>query len=270
MSTVATVTPAAGRLRVTASRVIHSEWIKLRSVRSTVITIGAAAFVLVFFGVVFSSAAGSEAAQGPTAGLTGPVDVSLAGSRLAVLIVGVVGALFAASEYSSGLIRTTFAATGSRLAVLRAKAVVIAPTIFVVTFLASIVAFVAGQAVYAGDEPTVALTDPGALRVLVGAAFYHAGIAVLGVALGFILRSTAGAIGTIVATVFIAPGLISFLPESLSDSVLKVLPSEAGASMMAIEPAAGKLGATAAFGVFTVWVIAAIAVAAVRLQQRDA
>jgi ABC-2 type transport system permease protein len=274
-STTTTTPPAfhhnpIGALRVSGSRVIRSEWIKLRSVRSTVITIVASMFAFVFFGTLFSISAGSGETRGPTGDFTSPVDIALGASTLVVVIVGVLGALFAASEYSSGLIKTTFASTGSRLAVLGAKTAVIAPTIFVTNLVAATMAFFVGQAAYTGDLATVSITDPGALRALIGTAAYHTGIAVIGVALGFLLRSSSGAIGVIVVTVFIAPALISFMPDSVSDSVLKYLPSEAGASMKTLEPAAGQLGSGAGFAVFAAWVVGVLALAAWQLQRRDA
>jgi ABC-2 type transport system permease protein len=264
------VAQSSSDLRVTTRRVIRGEWIKLRSVRSTVITIAASMFAMVFFGVVFSATAGSGDARGPAVNLNDPVDLALSASTLVVLIVGVVGALFTASDYSTGLIKTTLASTGSRLEVLAAKAAVIAPTIFVTTLIASVVAFVAGQAAYTGDQMTVALSDPDAMRALIGTATYHMGIAVMGVALGFILRSTAGAIGTIVVMVFISPALIGLLPDSIADSALKVLPSEVGASMKAMEPTANQLSPGSAFAVFAIWVLGSLAVATWQLRRQDA
>jgi len=129
---------------------------------------------------------------------------------------------------------------------------------------------IAGQAVYSGSAETVTLADDGVWRVLLGATTYLAGIAMIGVALGFILRSTSGAIGVLVAAVFILPGLLGLLPESFSDSVVKYLPSKLGESMRALNPGDDLVAVGPAFLIFLAWVVGLLCVAAVLVRRRDA
>ena len=103
-----------------------------------------------------------------------------------------------------------------------------------------------------------------------GATTYLAGIAMIGVALGFILRSTSGAIGVLVAAVFILPGLLGLLPESFSDSVVKYLPSKLGESMRALNPGDDLVAVGPAFLIFLAWVVGLLCVAAVLVRRRDA
>ena len=216
--------------RVRTRDVIRAEWIKLWSVRSTWITLLAAGVVTVVFGMIFSAVAESGEATGPAAFLTNPLDIALGGLGLTEMIVGVLGVLIVAGEYSTGLIRTAFAAVGRRTRVLWAKSAVLATTVFAVSAVAVTAAVVLGQAVYAGDLPTVPLAD--ALDVILGATVYLTGIGLIGIALGFILRSTAAGIATLFGTVFIGPNLLNLLPDSITDVFMKYLPSEAGSAMM--------------------------------------
>jgi ABC-2 type transport system permease protein len=266
MSTVAAI-----NVQATQQRVAVGEWIKLRTVRSNMYTIIGAVVAMLFFGIVFSALAGdSNAAAGPGAQLTDPVAISLSGSQMAQLIMGVVGVLAVAGEYSTGLIRTGFVAAGSRLRVLRAKVLVIGAVAFATMTPAALVAFVVGQSVYAGDLPTASLGDSGVLRVIVGTGFYIACVAIMGVALGFIMRSTAAAIATLVVMLLMLPTLLGLLPESITDYFLKYLPSKAGTSITALHGEPDLLSTSNAFIVMALWAIVPLIIAGVLVRRRDA
>jgi ABC-type transport system involved in multi-copper enzyme maturation permease subunit len=259
--------------RVTARGTALGEWIKLRSVRSTVITLLGGAVATVFFGAVFALSAGGDGpgAQGPPgASLTDPVAISLGGINVTQLVIGIVGVLIVAGEYSTGLIRTTFTAVGSRIGVLRAKASVLAIVVVALMGVATTLAVIVGQAVYAGDEPTVSLADPDLWGVIAGTTFYLMCVSLIGVALGFLLRSTAGAIGILVVGLFVGPTLLGLLPEGFTDATLKYLPSKAGESLMAIEPGADLLSTGGAIVALILWVLVLLGAAAFELRRRDA
>ena len=99
---------------------------------------------------------------------------------------------------------------------------------------------------------------------------YLTGIALIGLALGFILRSSSGAIASLFAGVFIGPGLLSLLPDSFTDYVLKYLPSEAGSAMMSRVSDPDLLSTGSAYAVFLGWVFGLLALAAVLVRTRDA
>lgn len=254
--------------RVRSSNVIRGEWIKFWSVRSTSVTLIAAGLATIAFGMIFSAVAESETAPGPAAFLTDPIDVALGGIGLSEMIIGVLGVMFVASEYSTGLIRTAFAAVGKRGRIIRAKVAVIAVAVFGVGLAAVSSTVVLGQAVYAGAEPTVALSE--VWDVVFGTTFYLTGIALIGVALGFILRSTAAGIGTLVGGVFIGPNLMQLLPDSITDAFLKYLPSEAGSAMMTRVSDPELLSRGAGYAAFAAWVVGLLALAGVLVNRRDA
>ena len=277
MTTATTASPSATSTTSVAARtgrkirsidVIRGEWIKFWSIRSTSITLIAAGIATIAFGMIFSAVTDSETAPGPAAFLTDPVDVALGGIGLSEMIIGVLGVMFVASEYSTGLIRTAFASVGKRSRVITAKVAVISASVFAVGLAAVSGAIVLGQAVYAGSEPTVAITE--VWEVVFGTTFYLVGIALIGVALGFILRSTAAGIGTLVGGVFIGPNLLQLLPDSITDAFLKYLPSEAGSAMMTRVSDADLLSRGAGYAVFAAWVVGLLALAGVMTARRDA
>ncbi len=258
--------PRTGKIRL--ANVIRSEWIKFWSVRSTSITLVAAGLATIALGMIFSAVAESDDVEGPAALLSDPVDIALGSIGLTEMIIGVLGVIFVAGEYSTGLIRTTFASVGRRSRVIAAKAVVIATGVFAVGLVAVTGAVAAGQALYAGSQATVAVTE--VWEVVLGTTLYLTGIALIGVALGFMLRSTAGGIGTLFGTVFIGPGLLTLLPESVTDAFMKYLPSEAGSAMMSRVSDPELLSRSAGYAVFAAWVIGLLIVAGVLVNRRDA
>lgn len=262
---------SAQSLRVTQGSLARAEWIKFISVRSNFVTLVAAGVVLVLFGTLFSSLAGSEEGLPPnaTAG-TDSLSMSFGGMNLSQLMLGVLGAVFVAGEYATGMIRTMFATVGHRIPVMQAKAIVLGGSTWVVMTVASFAVFFAGQAAYAGDGITFEIGDPGVVRALLGGGVYGAGIVLMGLALGFLIRSAAAAIGTLVGALMIAPGLAGLLPDAVSESVGKFLPSNAGQAFMNVTNSETLLSPAAGFAVFVAWVVVLLGAAAVILELRDA
>lgn len=268
--TVPVTTPATVTARVTERSVIRSEWIKFRSLRTNLVGVASAAGALVALGMMFSSLTGEDTGGPPAAGGGDTVSIALGGMTLSQLIIGVLAAGFVTSEYTSGLIRTMFSAVADRTPVLRAKAMVFGGATWIVMTVAAFAAFFAGRAVYAGSMSTYSLSDPGVLRAVLGAGVYGAGVALIGVALGFVLRSAATAIGVLVGTLMIAPVLVGLLPSSISDWLSKILPSNAGTAFMSVSSNSDLLSPTAGFAVFAAWVVGLLGLAVVVVKRRDA
>lgn len=274
MSTM-TTTRAAGKTevaveRVTQGRVLSSEWIKMRSLRSTGLTLLAAVVAMIAIGCIVGYATNAHwASMAPDerAGFNA-IDRSLAGYHLAQLAVGVLGVLLISGEYATGMIRATFAAVPSRLPVLWAKASLYAVVTFVLMLAAAFVAFLGGQYLLASHGTT--LSAPHAVQAVIGAAGYLTLIAVLAVALGFIIRSTAGGIATLFGLLLVLPGIGQVLPTSWQRQTLPYLPSNAGASIFSIKTDPGSLSAGTGLLVLTLWVIVGLVAAAVVVSRRDA
>ncbi|HEX6343411.1 ABC transporter permease [Umezawaea sp.] len=265
--------PATDDIRLTFRGVLRSEWVKLRSVRSSAMTLLGAAFAMLAAGLVFASTIGGGGdGPGPDDGMSDPTAIALSGVMITQLVIGVLGVMVVSSEYSTGMIRSTLTGVPARLPVLAAKVVVVTGAVFTSMLAVSLVAFLGAQAIMSGaDLPTAALGDPGVLRAVVGSAAALTGVAVMGVAFGSILRGTAGAISTLFALVFLAPGLGRLLlPTSWRDDVLKYLPSNASSSFTSVTAGPDVLGTTAGALVFAAWVVVPLVVAAVLLRRRDA
>lgn len=254
--------------RVTQWSVTKAEWIKLRSVRVNVIGIAAAALGLVLIGVLFS--AFGDADQGPRGTVADSVSLVFGGITLSQLIIGVLAALFVGGEYASGLIRTTFGAVGRRTRVLRAKAIVFGTATWVVMTIAAFGAFFAGTAAYGGELTTYSIGDPGVLRAVLSAGFYGGCVAVIGTAVGFLLRSTAAAIGVLLGLLMLAPVLVGFLPGTIGDTLTKILPSQAAEAMMSVTSPDNLLSPWLGFLVLVAWVVGLLGIAGVMLRRRDA
>jgi ABC-2 type transport system permease protein len=253
---------------VTQWSVTKAEWIKLRSVRVNVVGIAAAAVGLVLLGVLFSAFGNTD--QGPRGTVADSVSLVFGGITLSQLIIGVLAALFVGSEYASGLIRTTFGAIARRTRVLRAKAIVFGGATWLAMTIGAFGAFFAGSAVYSGDLSSYSIDDPGVLRAVLSVGFYGACVALIGVAVGFLLRSTAAAIGVLLGLLMLAPVLVGLLPGTVGDTLTKILPSKAGDAMMSVTSPDSLLSPWLGFAVLVAWVVGLLAVAGVTLRRRDA
>ena len=258
-------------------RAIRSEWIKLRTVRGAWIGLGTVIVMLVGLGAIAAavssgSVSGPEEGGGPGEfGEGDPLTIALTGANFAVLLAGILGAMAGAREYGSGMIGATIAAVPRRWQVVVAKAVVLTGVVLATSLIGVLAAFGAGMGILsAGDEATVALTDDEVLGSLLGMAGYLTAIALLGLALGILLRNAAGGIGVVVGAVLILPTLAgALLPASL-DPVLQYLPSSAAAAFTTVTGAGDSvLGATAGALVLTAWVAAALGAAVLAITRRD-
>jgi ABC-2 type transport system permease protein len=261
--------------KVTERRAIRAEWIKLRTVRSSMVALLGAGAVGALLGAMFSSFAGSDAAAGPAAVSSDPLQLALGGFTLVSLIIGTVGVLVSGSEYASGLIRTTFSAVTSRVRVLRAKSAVVGSLALVVGAVSAFTAVALGRLTYAGTAVVPDLLSGEVLRAVLGIGVYVAGIAVIGVCLGFLFRSTAAGVGILAVTLLIVPALVQLLPDSAGDLVSRILPSSAGAAfaneaVSMTNRTVELLSPGAGLAVFAAWVVGLLAVSAWSLRHRDA
>jgi ABC-type transport system involved in multi-copper enzyme maturation permease subunit len=230
---------------------------------------------------------GDIAPIGPSAaGLGKPADDGLVGAFAGLIVVIVVGAMFMTVEYRRGLIRTTLAASPARGRVLAAKAVVIGAVTFVAGLIGAGPVIPVGVSLLRGHGnyvfPLSALTE---VRLVAGTGALLAVAAVLALAAGTILRSSAGAItaviGLMVVTYFFSAPL-AVLPPGAADWLLRVTPA-AGFAIQQYVPAYPQvanaytpqdhyfpLSPWAGFGVLCLWAAAALWLAAIMLRRRDA
>ncbi|WP_250033869.1 ABC transporter permease [Paractinoplanes maris] len=249
-------------MKITPGGVVAAEWTKFSSLRSTWITTGISVLLLIVFGTIASASFSGDSLSA--------VDLALSGSTLAALAVGVLGALLAASEYTTGMIRATLAAVPRRLPVLWSKSLVAGLAALVVMTAGAFAAFALGSAVLNQDVGALGLGDDGVVRALVGAGLYLGLVAVLGVALGMLVRSSAGAIAILAGVLLIVPGLAALLPDAIADAITPYLPSNAGSAVMTLTQGEGTLAPWTGLAVFAGYVVVTLGVAAYRLKKSDA
>lgn len=190
---------------------LASEWTKIRSVRSTMWTLGVMIVLMVGIGAL--SAVAVSAAD---ADLEGQSVLSLGffGVLLGSICVITLGVLTIASEYGTGMIRTTLTACPSRARVLTAKAIVFFLLVFVLTTV--ITAFVGGLQSTIVDQGSS--TGEEWFRATVGVSLYVATLGLLSLAIGTLIRHSAGAITIMIGVVLLPLVLAIFMfSESLRD-----------------------------------------------------
>jgi ABC-2 type transport system permease protein len=275
----ATRAPSTPMARPSADRplvldLVPAEWTKLRSVRSTWWALLLTAAGMPVLGALFCARYGIGGISPADRASFDPTAYSLSGFFLAQLAIGVLGVLTITSEYASGSIRTTFAATPQRRAVLAAKAVVVGTSTLLVGTVSSVAAFAVGQALLAHKGLQAHLGDPGVVRSVVGAGLYLAVLGLLALGLGTLVRSTVGATAVVTGLVFLLPGIVGALPSSWEHAVTPYLPSDAGQALIGRTKFAPQglqlLSPWIGFAVLCAYAGVALIAGAVLLSRRDA
>ena len=262
--------------RVTQARVVLSEWTKLRSVRSTRYALLAGVVMTIGFAIIPAIVRASRWHAMSAADRAGfrPLETSLIGVTVAQLAIGVLGVLVISGEYSTGMVRSTFAAVPKRLPVLWGKAAVFGLVAFALSAPATLIAFFSAQAILHGHslnghDIALSFTDPGVARAVIGGALYLTLVGLFGLGFGAIIRNTAGGISAFAGVFFVLPPLLNVLPASWNDAISPYLPSTAGQAIMQINHPAHTLAPWTGLGLFAGYTALAIAVAAVLLRRRD-
>ena len=252
---------------VTMRGVVASEWLKLRSLRSTPLVLLGAMLAMVAFGAIIGHNTRHPAGLDPEDLVaSGP----LQGYYLGQLLIGSLGVLVVSGEYSSAMIRATLAAVPRRTPVLLAKLFVFTVVVAIAMVSASVAGFLVAQAFLSGYRPTYSLSTPDVLRVVVGTGVYLTLIGLLGGAIGWIVRNTPGALVTLFAVILVLPVLLRLFHGAWAEHASAWLPTGAGASFSTSLQMPGALDPWPGLAVMVGWVVGAYVVAAVLLHRRDA
>ncbi|MFB4267635.1 hypothetical protein [Nonomuraea sp. GTA35] len=247
---------------------LRAEWTKFASIRATMVLSLAAVAVSGAFGWLFGNAGATEYAE-----LTAqerldfqPLDMSMRGVFIAQLLIAALGVLITSSEYGSGTMRASLAAVGARGRLLAAKAGLTVLTALPVSVAAIWLMYTIGQVTLAGNGvPYVMPGDPAALRMLLLGPVVLALLALFGMALGFLLRTTASAVNT--ATAFLlVPILASPSPAPVRDFIQTFWPNTTAFQALSGTSA---LPPVVAYGLFIAFVAVLVVAAFVRFKQRD-
>ena len=276
---MSTTAMAGAGTRAGAPQALRSEWVKLRTVRSTTWSLLLFVGISILFTSLLTSGSSTEGGSPGHGGDNDIVMDSLAGIWFGAIAAAVLAVLVVTSEYSTGMIRTTFAANPRRRTVLAAKTLVVGGVVLLVGLATSAACFQVGQWFlrgngfnYEGGYPAVSLADSEALRAVLGTGAYLGLLAVFCVGVGAVLRHTAGAI-TLVLAALLAPVIaLNFLPEGIADWVEKYCLMGAGLAIQQTVEREDNIGLSPAGGlvVVTAYAVVALVVAIVAIGRRDA
>jgi ABC-2 type transport system permease protein len=280
--------------RPSPAGLLRAEWTKIRSVRSTLWTLVIFAVVSLGLTALFTWLTLNSLANGRNGArdsgiLTDPVGFILGtGLGLGQLAICVLGVLVITSEYSSGAIRASLLAVPRRYPMLLAKGLVFAALVIIVGEIVAFSSFFIGAALVNGEMFTrtvkiaghavtvhrtlsVSLSQPGVLRAVVGSGLYLTVLGLFALAIGALIRHTAGAITAVIGMVLVIFPLAGLLPSSWGAHIHAYLPTVAGQLITQDRPSAGQLlSAWQGFGVFCAWTALLLAAAIYLLQRRDA
>jgi ABC-2 type transport system permease protein len=260
-------------------RAVYAEWTKLRTVSSTGwLVLGAVAFTVALSALV-SAATSTEHCPSPAECLEDTTKVSLFGVRLGQVALVVLAVLAVTNEFGTRMIQTTFAANPRRLTVLATKAVVVAAAALAAGAVAVAASLLAGRNILPGNGytpangyPALSLADEATRRAAIGSVLYLGLIALLSLGVGTIVRDTAGAIGVVLALLFIFPMFAMLVSDPRwHERLEKYAPMTAGLYVQSTRGLDSlPLGPWEGLGVLAAYAGAALLVGAVLFKLRDA
>jgi len=252
-------------LAVRARDVLISEWIKLRSVRSTYWTLLVAVVTPIGLSALVAVTLANAPGHGPA---LDPLLPGVLSQEYAVLAVGVLGVLTFSAEFSTGLVRTTFTAVPRRRAVLAAKAAVLGAVTLAAGEVVAFVSFGLVQAVLSGKHLGVSLSRPGVPGAVLASGLILFVVATMGLGLGAIVRHTAGGIAALVGLI-VLPVILALLPPPWGARVSRFTLVEAARQVTALHPATNLFAPGLSLLVLLAWPALTLLAAALLMTRRD-
>jgi hypothetical protein len=260
-------------------RVLNSEFIKFRTLLSTLVLLGSTVLVVVGFGALsawgtgqFAAAATSDpeaAAAFASQGGDLTVGIPTSGIAFAQLILGSLGVLLMSSEFTTGMARSTFAAVPRRLPAFAAKLLVVTVTAFVLTAASALLAGLVSLPILDNYDLKLDLASSQSVKLLLVSSLYVAAVAAIGMALGALIRNSAGGIMSLVGLFFVAPIAFQLIPGDFFEEARKYLPGNTVEPLTAVEHLPPTLEAWQAAVVLGAWVVIPVLLAAFLLKRRD-
>ena len=283
---------SAGSRGVTFGGVLRSEWIKLWSLTSTRILLGLTLVAIVGVGALavlirytfLDEAVRSAREQGQTMTpemleQSFPPDSGFdlynlpnAGLQIGILILGSLAVLFMSSDYATGMIRSTMNAVPRRLPAFAAKAIILAVISYLISATAGVATFLIAMPVFQGMGFDLDWSTDGVLYSILTGGLYVAGVALIGLSLGTLLRNSAGGITVLVGIFFvlsIAAGFMTLIPGEFWKYVPQYIPSEAGGRFLSIGHTDGVIDPWHGGLIFLGYVLLSLIPAMIALKKRD-
>lgn len=248
------------RAALPTAPVLHSEWIKIRSLRGSL-----GALIAVFLataGIQVITAAAIGRAEAGSMG-EDPLYAAYYGLLFGQIAAMAFGAGALSSEFHNGALRTSLSAVPNRTRFYLSKMAMVGGLALLVGQITGLVTFLAGQA-FMGPY-ALGLGDPGTYRAIVGSGLYLALMALFSAGLTAVLRSGTAVLSMLIPFVL----LVSFIVGEASGGVARFLPDRAGQMVMHSSGQEG-LGPWTGLGVMALWAGAAVFGGWLAVRRRDA
>ncbi len=255
--------------------VLHAEWTKLRTLPGVIWLLTTVAVLTVAVGAIASASVTCPNAYCNQ----DPAKVSLTGIELGQAVVAILAVLAISDEYSTGMIRVTFAAMPRRTTVLAAKAALVGGLTLLAGAVAVLSSVLIGRLIMPGNGftaahgyPTLSPTDASIARACVGSALYLALIALLSLGVATLVRDSAVAVGTVLGLLYLSPIIAQAISDPhWHDRIERYAPMSAGLAIQATRNLGNlPIGPWEGLGVLAAWAAGALVVGGVVLRRRDA
>ncbi|WP_411374828.1 ABC transporter permease [Arthrobacter sp. MPF02] len=291
-TTAARMSSSAGSRGVTFGGVLRSEWIKLWSLMSTRILllltlaaiVGVGALAVLIRYTYLDEIARNAREQGQT--MTPEMmeqsfppgsgfelyNLPNAGLQIGILVLGSLAVLFMSSEYATGMIRSTMNAVPQRTPAFAAKAIILVVISYLITTIAGAATFLIAMPVFRGIGFDLDWSTNGVLYSIFTGGLYVAGVALIGLSLGTLLRNSAGGITVLVGIFFvlsIAASFLTLIPGEFWKKVPQYIPSEAGGRFLSIGHTDGVIDPWQGGLLFLGYVLLFLVPAVILLKKRD-
>lgn len=259
---------------LTFAGVVRGEWIKLLSLRSTWWTLAITVALMALIALAASASVADIVADGPAgAPLPHGAELVTTGTQLGIVTVAVLGALLMTGEYSTGMVRSTFAAVPSRLPVLAAKGIVLTAVTVAVTIISIAASYLVARPFLDDHGLVPALDDSQTWQVFGGTMYFFVVTALVALGIATVLRHTAGAITAVLGLLLVLPGVLQFITIDWVQDVTSMLPLPASFAFLGVSGAMGGnevLTAWEGVAVVGAYAVVGLVAGAVLLRRRDA
>jgi hypothetical protein len=259
-------------------RVLNSEFIKFRTLLSTLILLGSTIVVIVGIGALAAwgigqalQASGSNPQRSAALAAQGDIAASApsAGISFAQLILGSLAVLIISSEFTTGMARSTFTAVPKRIPAFAAKLLVVVVSAFLVTAISLYLAGLVAVPIFDQYGHALDVSSGQYYRTLLINSVYVAAVAAIGLSLGALIRNSAGGIMSLVGIFFVLPIALQIIQGDFVKELRKFIPDNTLAPMTAVEHLPDTLEAWQAGLVLGAWVVIPVLLAGILLKKRD-
>ncbi|MFI8931034.1 ABC transporter permease [Streptomyces sp. NPDC053474] len=245
---------------MSTAAVLHSEWIKIKSLRATLVSLFAVCAATLAITVLAFATVGKAEADNVDAEPVFDAFYALNFGQIAAISFGTAAV---GSEYVTGALRVSLTAVPRRGLFYTAKTAVIGAAALLVGLVTCFGAFLAGQAFL--GEYAIGLGHPGALRACLGGGVYLALMALFAAGLTALLRSGTAVLSLLIPFLLI----VSFVVGDVAGGAAQFLPDRAGQQILHADPT-GTLGAWTGLAVTAAWAGAALLAGWWAVRRRDA